>query len=174
VYAIQIWLFTIPFMTLHRVAMEAFADFQTEPRFDDLSSATFFSADRHGTLSWLGKYIDGFQALEAIAADVPGFDKIDPSHPLQQATAFGMLAFGWFASADGNVNLAPSKHPKRQPVRLVLAVNTNLETASAVEFEDTPNKMMVDPDNLLGPIEDAVKATMEAILEYQKKLGLRK
>jgi hypothetical protein len=53
-------------------------------------------------------------------------------------------------------------------------VDTNLEIAGFLRFEDTPGKIMFDRDMNYGPIQDALKATMEAILAYQKGLGLRK
>jgi hypothetical protein len=174
VYATQIWLFTIPFMTLNSIAMEAFANFETGPRPYDLSKTHIFVADSHHKLIELGEYSDVYQALEMLAACVALFDKCVPGRLLGQATALGVVTCGWSAPIDECVNVAPSKHPRRQRMRLVVAVNTNLEMAGVAGIEDNPDTVMIDGCQIHSPLMEALKATMEAILAYQKKLGLRK
>lgn len=72
-------------------------------------------------------------------------------------TTWALVTTGWAAPlpADGNIDGAPSDHPERRRVRLVITANMD-GVASVVRFEESPLDTMVDPGQATGSLNDAV------------------
>lgn len=72
-------------------------------------------------------------------------------------TTFAFVTTGWAAplNADGEVDGAPSHHPRRRRVRLVITANLD-GLASVLRFEDDSEDVVVDPGSATGALADAV------------------
>jgi hypothetical protein len=72
-------------------------------------------------------------------------------------TTFAIVTTGWAAplNDDGEVDGAPSKHPKRRRVRLVITANID-GVASVLRFEDDSDNVIVDPGQGTGSLAEAV------------------
>lgn len=72
-------------------------------------------------------------------------------------TTWALVTTGWAAplAADGNIEGAPSEHPGRRRVRLVVTANLD-GVASVVRFEESPLETIVDPGQATGSLNDAV------------------
>lgn len=73
---------------------------------------------------------------------------------------FTLITHGWAAplNKDGEVDGAPSSHPKRRRVRLVVTVDVknNKDIASIMEFSDDPDNLIYDHGNATGSLAEAV------------------
>lgn len=78
---------------------------------------------------------------------------------------FCMITHGWAAplNSDGEVDGAPSSHPNRRRVRLVVTVdiNDNHSVGSTVQFSDDPEDLVFDHGNATGSLADAISSLFE-------------
>ena len=98
------------------------------------------------------------QPLDA-SGDV--YELLDTTMVADALQAYGyasVITCGWAAplADDGETNeVAPSKHPKRRRVRLVL-VTDGISIASVLRFSDTQDETMVDEGQATGSLADAL------------------
>jgi hypothetical protein len=98
------------------------------------------------------------QPLDA-SGDV--YELLDTTMVADALQAYGyasVITCGWAAplADDGESNeVAPSKHPKRRRVRLVL-VTDGISIASVLRFSDTQDETMVDEGQATGSLADAL------------------
>jgi hypothetical protein len=98
------------------------------------------------------------QPLDA-SGDV--YELLDTTMVADAVKAYGYAAVitcGWAAplADDGeNTEVAPSKHPKRRRVRLVL-VTDGISITSILRFSDTQDETMVDEGQATGSLADAL------------------
>lgn len=75
---------------------------------------------------------------------------------------FTLITHGWAAplNSDGEVDGAPSKHPERRRVRLVIAVDikNGNDMASIMEFSNDPDNLIYDHGNATGSLAEAVNS----------------
>lgn len=73
---------------------------------------------------------------------------------------FSLITHGWAAplNSDGDIDGAPSSHPERRRVRLVLTVDikNECEVGSTIQFDDDPEDLVFDHGNATGSLADAV------------------
>jgi len=69
-----------------------------------------------------------------------------------------VVTSGWAAplNAQGEVEGAPSQHPSRRRVRLVITANAE-GVASVMRFSDTPDEVITDPGQATGSLADAIR-----------------
>ena len=105
-----------------------------------------------------------------IREDVDIYDLIDhlDDDKLVANTAFDYFTFithGWAAplNKDGEVDGAPSQHPQKRRVRLIVAVKPedNNEVASIIQFSDEPDDLIFDYGTATGSLADAVSSLFE-------------
>lgn len=72
-------------------------------------------------------------------------------------TTWALVTTGWAAplNSDGIPDGAPSEHPRRRRVRLVVTANMD-GVASVLRFEESPLETIVDPGQATGSLNDAV------------------
>jgi len=98
------------------------------------------------------------QPLDA-SGDV--YELLDTTMVADALQAYGyasVITCGWAAplTDDAETNeVAPSKHPKRRRVRLVL-VTDGISIASVLRFSDTQDETMVDEGQATGSLADAL------------------
>jgi aspartokinase len=98
------------------------------------------------------------QPLDA-SGDV--YELLDTAMVADALQAYGYAAVitcGWaapLADDDENTEVAPSKHPKRRRVRLVL-VTDGISITSVLRFSDTQDEKMVDEGQATGSLADAL------------------
>lgn len=73
---------------------------------------------------------------------------------------FTLITHGWAAplNNDGEIDGAPSQHPERRRVRLIVAVDVrnSKDMASIMEFSDDPENLIYDHGNATGALAEAV------------------
>jgi hypothetical protein len=102
--------------------------------------------DNSGALriTFLAEHGDVYELLEAPTnAVVRAFD------------AAVVLTTGWAAPLDDADGTAPSEHPERRRVRLVVVV-CDEGVASVLRFADTPDEIVADAGSARGSLADAV------------------
>jgi hypothetical protein len=98
------------------------------------------------------------QPLDA-SGDV--YELLDTTMVADALQAYGYAAVitcGWaapLADDDENTEVAPSKHPKRRRVRLVL-VTDGISITSVLRFSDTQDETMTDEGQAIGSLADAL------------------
>jgi hypothetical protein len=98
------------------------------------------------------------QPLDA-SGDV--YELLDTTTVADALQAYGYAAVitcGWaapLADDDENTEVAPSKHPKRRRVRLVL-VTDGISITSVLRFSDTQDETMTDEGQAVGSLADAL------------------
>ena len=97
------------------------------------------------------------QPLDA-SGDV--YELLDTTMVADALQAYGYAAVitcGWAAplADDDDDEVAPSKHPKRRRVRLVI-VTDGISIASVLRFSDTQDETMVDEGQATGSLADAL------------------
>ena len=98
------------------------------------------------------------QPLDA-SGDV--YELLDTTMVADAVKAYGYAAVitcGWaapLADDDENTEVAPSKHPKRRRVRLVL-VTDGISITSVLRFSDTQDETMTDEGQAVGSLADAL------------------
>ena len=97
-----------------------------------------------------GKFVDAHP-------DVYDLLHLPASELLTTFTTFAVVTTGWAAplNNDGEVDGAPSKHPERRRVRLVITANID-GVASVLRFEDDSDNVIVDPGQATGSLAEAV------------------
>lgn len=90
------------------------------------------------------------------------------------ADTFSVLTCGWAAplAKDDNDDdqVAPSQHPERRRVRLVVTA-TNSGVASVLRFQDKPNEKTTDEGTARGSLADAIQNLMQEVVAHQQKSG---
>lgn len=78
---------------------------------------------------------------------------------------FTLITHGWAAplNKNGEVDGAPSKHPERRRVRLIVAVKPEADNdvASILQFSDEPDDLIFDYGTATGSLADAVLSLFE-------------
>lgn len=78
---------------------------------------------------------------------------------------------GWAAPIkeenDENSDLAPSEHPERRRVRLLVSANSHLQFASSISFSDDIENPVYDYGDARGALAEAVKELIIAGNELQ-------
>jgi hypothetical protein len=97
------------------------------------------------------------QPLDA-SGDV--YELLDTTTVADALQAYGYAAVitcGWASplADDENTEVAPSKHPKRRRVRLVL-VTDGISITSVLRFSDTQDETMTDEGQAVGSLADAL------------------
>ena len=96
---------------------------------------------------------------------------------IEDANKFVVLTCGWAAPIDSDItdnDVAPSQHPERRRVRLVVAVDT-AGVASVLRFENKPTEIVTDEGDAKGSLADAVMDLMnKKINSILNKLGENK
>lgn len=76
-----------------------------------------------------------------------------------------LFTTGWAAplNKDGDVDEAPSKHPQRRRVTLVICADVNAKSiiGSVLEFEDEPDEKVYDFNQATGSLADALSQIFE-------------
>ena len=69
-----------------------------------------------------------------------------------------VVTSGWAAplNAQGEVEGAPSAHPQRRRVRLVVTANAE-DVSSVLRFADDPENVITDPGSATGSLADAIR-----------------
>ena len=90
------------------------------------------------------------------------------------ADTFSVLTCGWAAplAKDNNDDdqVAPSQHPERRRVRLVVTATTS-GVASVLRFKDKPNEKTTDEGTARGSLADAIQKLMQEVIAKQQKSG---
>ena len=90
------------------------------------------------------------------------------------ADTFSVLTCGWAAplAKDDNDDdqVAPSQHPERRRVRLVVTATTS-GVASVLRFKDKPNEKTIDEGTARGTLADAIQNLMQEVVAHQQKSG---
>ena len=121
----------------------------------DLDGARIFYIDDRGRLIILTHDPDVYNGLRDVL-----FTHLPP------VTAIGIETCGWAAplDPDGNPDGAPSEHPARRRVRLVTLINEQLESTSAMTFQDNPDEVAVDLGEGTGSLAEALTQVMLSII----------
>lgn len=73
---------------------------------------------------------------------------------------FAVITHGWAAplNSDGEIEGAPSQHPEKRRVRLIVNVDlkNNNTVGSTLQFSDDPDNLIFDHGNATGSLADAV------------------
>lgn len=102
-----------------------------------------------------GKFVD----ISYVYAHPDVYDllHLPASELLTTFTTFAVVTTGWAAplNDNGEADGAPSKHPERRRVRLVITANID-GVASVLRFEDDSDNVIVDPGQATGSLAEAV------------------
>ena len=86
------------------------------------------------------------------------------------ADTFSVVTCGWAAPLADVDQVAPSQHPERRRVRLVVTA-TNSGVASVLRFQDKPNEKTTDEGTARGSLADAIQNLMQEVVAHQQKSG---
>ena len=93
------------------------------------------------------------------------------------AKSFTIVTCGWAAPLPENDTdddgLAPSQHPERRRIRLVISADES-GVASVLRFQDKPNETTIDEGQARGSLADAIMTMMEELKKKQKKKRVTK
>ena len=108
---------------------------------------------------------NGGVSVELITSNGDVYDLIDSA--IEDKSAEGLdgiavLTCGWAAPLpkgddDDDDHVAPSQHPERRRVRLVICANRE-GVASVLRFQDTPDEITTDEGSAKGSLADAILA----------------
>ena len=107
------------------------------------------NADGALRITFLAEHADVYELLDAPTSAIS-----------KMFDAAVVLTCGWAAPLDGDdepSELAPSRHPRRRRVRLVVTVCDN-GVASVLRFADTPEEIVTDDGAARGTLADAVNS----------------
>jgi len=93
----------------------------------------------------------------------------DVAQVLDTHSYLGVITCGWAAptTKDKELEGAPSEHPDRRRVRLMLVANRS-EVFSVLRFEDNPDEVVTDDGKATGSLADAL---IKAINKKGKRNG---
>jgi hypothetical protein len=82
----------------------------------------------------------------------------DCRHEAKSYSHVAVVTSGWAAplNEQGEVEGAPSQHPMRRRVRLVVCANTE-DVSSVLRFSDEPENVITDPGKATGSLADAIQ-----------------
>ena len=109
--------------------------------------------------------IEGEEGVAITLASDNGdvYDLLDSDDTTQVAKVSDYIAIvtsGWASPIDGSEGeVAPSAHPKRRRVRLLVMANRE-EMASVLRFEDDPENPILDAGQAEGTLADALYRVM--------------
>ena len=106
-------------------------------------------ADGSLRITFLAEHADVYELLDAPTSAIS-----------KMFDAAVVLTCGWAAPLDDDdepSDLAPSRHPRRRRVRLVVTV-CDLGVASVLRFADTPEEIVTDDGAARGTLADAVNS----------------
>lgn len=89
------------------------------------------------------------------------YELLEDDETREEAKSYSHVAVvtsGWAAplNAQGEVEGAPSQHPKRRRVRLVVTANKE-DVSSVLRFSDDPENVITDPGQATGSLADAIR-----------------
>ena len=119
----------------------------------NLDKASIWAIGKKGSLKQLVSGRDIYELLESPKTLTA----------IGNADKFVVLTCGWAAPLDSDIvdnDVAPSQHPERRRVRLVVAVDT-AGVASVLRFQDKPTETVTDEGNAKGSLADAVMELMD-------------
>ena len=95
------------------------------------------------------------------------YELIESHASLEMAKRSAFIAIvtcGWAAPLSNNTNddddkVAPSQHPQRRRVRLVVLASRS-SVASVLRFSDTPDETVIDEGKATGSLADAIQRLM--------------
>lgn len=130
-----------------------------------LQKASIWAMNTKGTLKKLCENGDVYDLLESPKTLTA----------IQNQDAFVVLTCGWAAPIEKDISelegIAPSQHPMRRRVRLVVGVNS-IGVASVLRFQNEPTEIVTDEGNAKGSLADAVMDLMDKkINKILNKLG---
>jgi len=133
-----------------------------------LKKASIWAIDMAGSLNKLCENGDVYDLLESPKTLTA----------IENQNEFIVLTCGWAAPIEKNVTelegVAPSEHPMRRRVRLVVAVDS-VGVASVLRFQDNPTEIVTDEGNARGSLADAVMDLMDKkVNTVLNKLGENK
>ena len=109
---------------------------------------------------------NGAVSVELITSNGDVYDLIDnaiDNKSTEGLDGVAVLTCGWAAplpkgeTADDDDRVAPSQHPERRRVRLVICANRE-GVASVLRFQDTPDEITTDEGSAKGSLADAILA----------------
>lgn len=133
-----------------------------------LKKASIWAIDIAGSLKKLCENGDVYDLLESPKTLTA----------IENRDAFVVLTCGWAAPIKNDVaeleGVAPSEHPMRRRVRLVVGVDS-VGVASVLRFEDDPTETVTDEGSARGSLADAVMSLMDKkVNTILNKLGENK
>jgi hypothetical protein len=123
----------------------------------ELGRARIFKVSEEGKLTLLAIVPDVYIGLTMIVAGGELFG---------DAPILGLETCGWAAPISGmkdDDETMPSMHPKRRRVRLVSVVNRDLDTASALAFQDDEHSVISDDGSATGSLAEALRDAMQRL-----------
>ena len=107
---------------------------------------------------------NGGVSVELITSNGDVYDLIDSAiedKSTEGLDGIAVLTCGWAAPLpkgdDDDDHVAPSQHPERRRVRLVICANRE-GVASVLRFQDTPDEITTDEGSAKGSLADAILA----------------
>ena len=107
---------------------------------------------------------NGGVSVELITSNGDVYDLIDSAiedKSTEGLDGIAVLTCGWAAPLsnddDDDDRVAPSQHPERRRVRLVICANRE-GVASVLRFQDTPDEITTDEGSAKGSLADAILA----------------
>lgn len=107
---------------------------------------------------------NGAVSVELITSNGDVYDLIDSAiedKSTEGLDGIAVLTCGWAAplpkADDDDDHVAPSQHPERRRVRLVICANRE-GVASVLRFQDTPDEITTDEGSAKGSLADAILA----------------
>lgn len=85
--------------------------------------------------------------------------RINKRNELTGLDFLSIITWGWAAplNSDGEVDGAPSNHPNKRRVRLIISLDVkNSESASVLQFQDEPDDLVFDYGSASGSLADAL------------------
>ena len=106
--------------------------------------------------------------IEKVKSGPDIYDLINDSPEVfTEVNNYDILTFatcGWAAPTakdnDEDNEIAPSQHPEKRRVRLLVSANTNSQVGSVICFQDEPNEPIYDYGNARGQLADSIMELM--------------
>lgn len=129
-----------------------------------INEALKFDTDETKAVAYGISWSDEKESLECqvISSNADIYDLIDDLSDFSNASSFDYLSiitWGWAAplDSDGNIDGAPSKHPQKRRVKLIIS-GSNIEKGligSVINFSDDPDEPIYDYGDATGSLNDA-------------------
>ena len=129
-----------------------------------INEALKFDTDETKAVAYGISWSDEKESLECqvISSNADIYDLIDDLSDFSNASSFDYLSiitWGWAAplDSDGNIDGAPSKHPQKRRVKLIIS-GSNIEKGligSVINFSDDPDEPIYNYGDATGSLNDA-------------------